>query len=70
MVQLKKEGLQTTAESAFQGCVLEHITFPSTVTKVGNGAFYNCKELKEALPNEELQDTETMHLVGASCRMV
>ena len=40
------EGLREIGQSAFRYTALQSINIPSTVTKIGNGAFYGCKLLQ------------------------
>jgi hypothetical protein len=50
------EGLQKIGQDAFWRCSsLESITFPSTVTEIGRGAFMECRNLQEAGLHEGLQ---------------
>ena len=50
------EGLRKIGEKAFWNCAsLSSITLPSTVTEIGDGAFYNCDDLKVVEFNEGLQ---------------
>ena len=54
-VQLN-EGLEIVGVGAFCGCAaLRSVTLPSTVTKLGNGAFDCCRQLIEVKLNEGLQ---------------
>ena len=38
--------VEEIADFAFWGCNIENITIPKSVTKIGNEAFYDCKNLK------------------------
>ena len=49
------EGLQKIDKKAFEQCnPLERISFPSTITDIVEGAFYNCNSLREVVLNEGL----------------
>ena len=44
------EGLEMIKQGAFQGCMLlETVSLPSTLSKIGNNAFHNCSRLKKML---------------------
>ncbi|EJK58115.1 hypothetical protein THAOC_21783 [Thalassiosira oceanica] len=50
------EGLLTIGEEAFQDCTaLSSVNIPSTVTELGNGAFFRCSNLVDVKLNEGLQ---------------
>ena len=50
------EGLASIDIRAFQDCTsLQSITFPSTVTEIGTGAFRDCSSLREVVLNEGLE---------------
>lgn len=48
LLTLPGEGLVKILQCAFMGCTVAsgHLEFPSTVTEIGGGAFWNCKELE------------------------
>ena len=49
------EGLQKIDKKSFDNCTsLERITLPSTVTDIGEDAFYYCNSLREVVLNEGL----------------
>jgi len=61
--QLKKvklpEGLEEIGQRAFLNCVLlEHINYPSTLIKIGGGAFFACLSLREPTLPEGLKEIE------------
>ena len=50
------EGLQKIGRAGFSSCTsLSSITFPYTVTEIGEWAFQCCDNLREAMFNEGLQ---------------
>ena len=49
------DGLQKIGWRAFFGCTLSSIKLPSTVTEIGEQAFYGCGNLKEVVFNDGLQ---------------
>ena len=49
-------GLQKVGYFAFSNCTsLQDITFPSSITEIGEGAFVNCENLRELVLNNGLQ---------------
>ena len=55
------EGLQSIADSAFEGCEnLEEVVIPSTVTEIGGLAFNDCGHLKNVTLPEGLQTIEKL----------
>lgn len=49
------EGIESIGNFAFNSCPITSIEIPGTVTTIGNGAFYQCKELTRVQINEGVE---------------
>lgn len=50
------EGIITIGEQAFEGCKMESIDLPSSITEIGSRAFAECKKLKSVVLPEKVKE--------------